>query len=47
MGATKGWKVKYDYEKQLEELMKFISNDVIGYTQTIILSKRCEGRPHV
>lgn len=26
MEATKGWKVKYDYEKQLEELMKFISN---------------------
>lgn len=26
MGATKVWKVKYYYEKQLEELMKFISS---------------------
>lgn len=29
MGATKGWRVKYDYEKQLEELMKFISNSSV------------------
>lgn len=29
MGATKGWKVKYYYEKQLEELIKFISNSSV------------------